>query len=239
LNEIKGYQNELLDLENLQKVLNLKLKNLTRLNTDIKTQLKLMDSQIRLGTPSADSPAARSLAEELSKSTVGADIFAGMETTSEENNVVDPSESLDVDALLSTSADETISTVNVPLTPGSEPDEVINNRKEEFEKLLGIYEPEVKPDEVERSVLERLLDPMPTDPEDDITACMPREDIPNEPDSIGTVIDLDKILVPETPKTGGAQAKVEPKMPMESIHKETPKPKTGEIDIESLLSQFH
>lgn len=284
LMDIRGYKNELVDLENLQKALNLKLKNLTRLNADIKTQLKLMDSQIRLGTPAQDSPAVRSLTEELFKSTVGADIFSGMESSSEDNKVIDPSEPLDVDSLLAqTTINFTANTqevnnaliqsvdnfLNTPEQVGTEPASVSvldtnESLMQGIDDFLNTPEPkELSPSlldpqtEEEKSAWDRLWDPTPTDPEDDITSCMPTETGGNEPDLIGALVDLDKILLPEltkesivepkienTPLTqtpGGIQKNVvETKKSEEPTQKEVQKTKNAdEIDIASLLSQFN
>ena len=92
---------------------------------------------------------------------------------------------------------------------------------------------------------DRLLNPLPTDPIDDLIDCMPKETPTIEEDATKLVIDLDKVLSSElsTPTAGGEQKnsieKTETLTKNESKQKETPKPKnSNEIDIESLLSQF-
>jgi hypothetical protein len=232
LAEIKRYKNDLIDLENLQKAINVKLKNLGRVNMDIKIQMRLMDSQIRLGTPSINSEAARSLAEELSKSTVGLDIFNQAETAIETSTVVDPTEPLDVDLILNaTSVQEIQPSVNDLPVQEDQPEE--------------------------RSIVDQLLNPLPTDPVDDFSSCMP-EEIKTGEEIIGSVIDLDKVFVANfftgAPVThvqtvvqiqpnpiGGEEKKdiEETKIPNEPKQKEASKPKIpGEIDIDALLSQF-
>jgi hypothetical protein len=100
LHSIKKLKNECVDLENLQKVINLKLKNLTRLNTDIKIQLKLMDSQMRLGQPDINNSATKSLMEEMAKSKLNEDVFKNADTEVEEQTIIDPTSPIDMDELL-------------------------------------------------------------------------------------------------------------------------------------------
>jgi hypothetical protein len=224
--EIKNYKNDLVDLENLQKAINVKLKNLGRVNMDIKIQLRLMDSQVRLGTPSINSQAARSLAEELSKSTVGLDIFKEASTSAEQIVVADPTEPLNVESLLDNdSVVQDLSSVNIPPIQ---------------------TEPE------ERSLTDQLLDPLPTDPVDDLGSCLhtesPVETNPASTNESCTVaIDLDKILAPEPSisKVGGESSQTksveQTKILPESTQKEALNPtlkKSDEIDIDALLSQF-
>jgi hypothetical protein len=239
LSEIKHYKNDLVDLENLQKAVNVKLKNLSRVNTDIKIQLRLMDSQVRLGSPSVTSEAARSLAEELSKTTVGLDVFNQAETSVEETVIVDPTVPLDVDNLLSSNTVQenfpALTDVFVDMGPAT-----VND--------LPVQEPE------ERSIYDQLLNPLPTDPVDDLSSCMPEEiKIEGENDS-GSAIDLDKVFVTTETKiepspiiTGGEQKKEveETKIQEEPKQKEALSRssnerglKPGEIDIDALLSQF-
>jgi hypothetical protein len=231
LTEIKGHRNELSDLENLQKALNLKLKNLSRVNTDVKTQLKLMESQIRLGAPGIESSAARSLAEELKKSTMGMDVFNEAETTVEETSVVDPSEPLNVDELLSPQENILSLPNDLPIQePETEPEKILESTPDQEE----VSE--------ERTLSEKLLDPMPTDPDDDISDCLVNEVATDDVDLSGTVVDLDKVLAPElsTPIGGEQKNVVEAeKLSTEPKQKEALKPKNpDEIDIDALLSQF-
>jgi hypothetical protein len=258
LKEIKHYKNDLVDLENLQKAVNVKLKNLGRINMDIKVQLRLMDSQIRIGSPSVTSEAARSLAEELSKTTVGLDVFNQAETTVDETTIVDPTVPIDVDNLLSSTTpvndlpiskepEGPVETGNLGLIESLTTQDSIND--------LPVQEEPEEPEE--RTLVDQLLNPLPTDPVDDFSSCMP-EEIKIEDDVSGSAVDLDKVFVANfftgAPVTqvqtvvqtqpnpiGGEQKKVEEetKIPSEPKQKEASKPKIpGEIDIDALLSQF-
>jgi len=126
IDEIKTSQNELSDLNNLLKAISLKLKNLGRTNSDIKTQLRVMESQIKLGTPPESDAVAKSLAEELRKSNFGEDSFADVETSVKETEIVDPSEPLDIDNLLKDDEDsegeEEISEKLLEPVPGVNPE---------------------------------------------------------------------------------------------------------------------
>ena len=96
LNDIRNYKNEVEDLKGLLGVINLKLRNLSRSNMDIKTQLRLMESQIKLGTSMVTDEATKNLMEELSKS----DMFQNAETKMEESLIQDPTQPINVDKLL-------------------------------------------------------------------------------------------------------------------------------------------
>lgn len=98
LSKIKEYKNNLSDINNLSKAINLKLKNLNRANTDIKIQMRLMESQLKIGP--MDETAAKSLMEEMKKGIYGKDSFEDAEVESEEINIADPSEELDIENVL-------------------------------------------------------------------------------------------------------------------------------------------
>lgn len=99
---IQEYQNELNDLNNLLRAINLKLKNLNRTNGDIKNQIRVMEAQIRLGMPPIMDEGARTLQQELGRSLLNQDSFKDATTNSDENSIVDPSAPLDMDSLLNT-----------------------------------------------------------------------------------------------------------------------------------------
>ena len=267
LHSIKHYQNELSDLEKLQKAISLKLKNLARLNADIKTQLRVMESQIRLGTPQADNPAARSLAEELSKSTIGKDIFEGMESSSQQETIQDPTKPLDVDALTKPEPSvieqifgpsETLS-VNDALIPETvTPEKAPENVVPEEPIAENLIDPEIQPDP------EQDLDPLTEyqsriDPDDDIQEFLTfgsKEEIPEtaskqavdldlilEPVKSPVVVEIpkqDAIIPPSNINTGG-DPQPQPKKEIESTSQTTQEKVSstvGDIDIDSLLSQF-
>ena len=100
LGRIKSYRNEQLDLNNLLKAINLKIKDLTRANADIKMQLRILDAQIKLGGGPDANAAMRSLSEEFKKSISNEDVFGDSSAETSIEQTEDPSEPLDVDNLL-------------------------------------------------------------------------------------------------------------------------------------------
>lgn len=211
LADIKSYQNDLSDLDNLIRAINLKLKNLGRLNSDIKAQVRILESQVKMGTPAQDNPALRSFMEEMNKSAFGADVFENAETSAEETKTEDPSAPLDVDDLL------------------KEKKEILGDDMS-MEDLLSEYEessPEEKSEnKSDESEPEQSSEPEPETEEDD-----------------EKVVDLDQVLEPDKPKTGGEPEICEPeaKTVEESTQKETQVEEAknpDKINIDDLLSQF-
>lgn len=96
LSEIRTYKGELADLNNLSRAINLKLKNLNRINGDIKLQLRLIESQLRMGVPAKGNESVRNLMAALRDTpSIEAD-----DTSIEESAGVDPTSDLDIDQLL-------------------------------------------------------------------------------------------------------------------------------------------
>lgn len=112
--EVQKYANDLSDLNNLLRAVSLKLRNLSRANNDIKLQLRVMEAQIKLGTPSNTDSVTKGLIDELSSG-----IFEDSETSAEEIKVVDPSEPINLNTLLQDS------TANNPLPVISEVPETL------------------------------------------------------------------------------------------------------------------
>jgi hypothetical protein len=100
LDTIRCYKNELTDLNNLLKQVSLKIRNLNRVNTDIKMQLRLLESQIKLGGGPGSDEASKSLIEEMRKGIYNEDAFEGTSTETSIEKTEDPSEALDVNNLL-------------------------------------------------------------------------------------------------------------------------------------------
>lgn len=98
--KVKDYQNELNDLNNLLKAVSLKIRNLNRANGDIKLQLRVLEAQVKLGAGTATSVAAKSLMEEMHKSTMNKDSFEEVLSEVSEETVVDPSVPLDIEEML-------------------------------------------------------------------------------------------------------------------------------------------
>jgi hypothetical protein len=217
LDEIKSYQNELNDLENLLKVINLKLKNLSRLNQDIKAQQRLMESQMRIGTPNVNSAAAKSLAEEFSKSMVGRDIFEGMTTQATEETVADPTVPLDVNNLLRTDEETILEAV-----------EEAAQEEEEETAEEKCTDPE---DDIQQFLPESSTTESPESSAVDLDKAL-------EPEKVVETVQPE-VIPPIQP--GGAaleKPKIENEPIPEKAHQEPVAAKAGDIDIDALLSQF-
>ena len=95
--KVQGYSNELNDLNNLLKAVSLKIRNLNSANADIKLQLRVLETQVKLGSGNATNAVAKSLMEEMHKSTLNQDSFEEALTEATEEKVVDPSVPMDMD----------------------------------------------------------------------------------------------------------------------------------------------
>jgi hypothetical protein len=98
IREIQNYENELSDLNNLFKAINHKNKNLIRANQDIKSQMRMVEAQVRLGSPT--DAVAKGFMEEMKKGISGDDSFKDAFTEVEEIKTADPTTPLDVKSLL-------------------------------------------------------------------------------------------------------------------------------------------
>ena len=147
--EIKNYKNEVEDLQGLLGVINVKLKNLSRLNADIKTQLRLMESQMKLGASPIEDESTKELMMQLSKS----DMFNGASTEAEETVVQDPTQPLDVG--------KTLTQTDAPLqfSPPEEPAEEILPDEEDVLPVSNAVEIAPEPEIVD---LNTLLNPAGT-----------------------------------------------------------------------------
>lgn len=103
LKQIKEYENILIDLNNLLKAINLKIKNLNRANTDIKVMIRVLESQIKLGMAPATDSIMKSLIEEINKGKIDADSFEDVKTEVIEEDITDPTSDIDIDDILSSS----------------------------------------------------------------------------------------------------------------------------------------
>lgn len=100
LETVTSLENEVEDLNNLLKVINLKIKNLNRINTDIKMQLRLLEAQIKLGGGPGSDVATKSLIEEMSKGISNSDSFEDVSSRETVENIMDPTKPIDVEDLL-------------------------------------------------------------------------------------------------------------------------------------------
>jgi len=153
---IKNYQNDLTMLNSVYRATMLKNKNLNLANKAINSQLRIMEAQLKLGTPRADDPAVRGLMEEFKKGLINKDSFEGSVSSISENKVVDPTAPINIEEILKTEE----LPVNILLTP-SEPDE---EEPEEFDELGGfpIEDPAedllINPDRICEVVTETVID---------------------------------------------------------------------------------
>jgi len=94
---VSKYKNDVTDLNNLLRSINLKMKNLNRANVDIKMQLRVFEAQAKIGGvgPSTNY-ATQSLMEEMRKSAGGIDSFEAATSELTESGIIDPSSSLNV-----------------------------------------------------------------------------------------------------------------------------------------------
>jgi len=99
ITELSNYKKDISSLETLIKTLSVKMKNLSRLNGDIRLQMRIMESQIKLGTGDINDPTTKNLMDELKKTVLGQDVWEGADTKSEESLTVDPSKPLDAKTL--------------------------------------------------------------------------------------------------------------------------------------------
>jgi hypothetical protein len=208
--EVQKYANDLSDLNNLLRAVSLKLRNLSRTNTDIKMQLRVMEAQIKLGTPSNTDSVTKGLIDELSKG-----IFEDSETTTEEMSVADPSEPLDVNKLLTDSTNNVLppETVIEPITDSS--------------ATTSILEPE--------SVSEEWVDSWPEVPEDAVKEI---ESTPEKkPIDIDKLLEEQtNIPGPSVPEKGGETPKTE--INTTKISDEKPKINKDALDLDALLGQY-
>jgi len=105
LKSIRGYINDLTDLNNLLKSINLKIKNLNRTNADIKMMVRVMESQIKLGIAPDTDKVTQSLIQEMDKGINNSDSFEDVEVEESEEDVIDPTEDLDINELLNSDSD--------------------------------------------------------------------------------------------------------------------------------------
>jgi len=105
LKEIREYENELTDLNNLLKAINHKHRNLSRVNSDIKAMMKMVEAQIRIGGSPSD-PVTTNFLEEMRKGLDGEDEFAEASSEIEETEVNDPTVPLNIGDLINENSQE-------------------------------------------------------------------------------------------------------------------------------------
>jgi len=129
LHRIQEYENELSDLNSLLRITTLKMRNLNQANQDIRSQIKLLESQLKLNALPRTDQVMSNFVSELHKSTIGEDSFMDSASTTVEENVVDPSAALDVDSLLNTTPNPEPNNLSEPVasTQADLPEQVTVN----------------------------------------------------------------------------------------------------------------
>jgi hypothetical protein len=193
---IKNYGNELNHLNNLLKALNGKYRNLTRINSDIKSLMRVMEAQLKLNGPIAGRDIAhQSLLEEFKKSMVIEDSFEDAQARITEQNIVDPTTSINIDDVLAPEPDQTEPIPESLIEPNyllresaSQPSVTEVETIQNSESLDLVAEPEKEPEE-NFGLLEQFL----TEPWEGLSA----EEIKKAEQEINTeelTVDLDKVI---------------------------------------------
>jgi len=100
LNSIREYKNELSDLNNLLRSIQLKEKNLNRVNGDIRLQVRVLEAQVKLNATLGTSEAAHSLAAEMAKSRAYAEDLEATDSKEIPTSIADPTSNLDIETIL-------------------------------------------------------------------------------------------------------------------------------------------
>jgi len=237
LNNIKELQNELADLNNLLRAVDLKLKNLNRLNGDIRLQVRVLEAQVKInGATPKDDKAVQGLMEEMNKGIKNEDAFMDSTSTLDLSQTVDPTQSVDLDGLLNPE-NEKVQYIDEPVTssetlPPAQPS-------------LDASAPSIEAPAVS-SIDPIFVDPIPemgmddlNDEEWEISNGTP-ESVEDEP----PVIDLDKILEPIKQSPA-----IAPTKPVPVVQAQVPDPVIAEpettvqkpladIDMDALLDSI-
>jgi hypothetical protein len=241
--QIKDYKNQLSDLERLFGAINVKLKNLDRQNRDIKVQLRLMESQIKLGSGNVDDFVTKDLMNEMKNTIMGKDMWEEVNTKLEQIKTMDPTkpvEAQDLDPLtyLENTVNDLISKNNNDLLIQNNSLSISSIDKNFAENIPTIITSEpVLVDEMEQPA-DDLTEFIKSLPENDDVLNSIESSKESEPEIPVIQIDLDKVLTLTT--TGGEQKTNESKLPESDQKKTQEKPKDpNEIDFSALLSQFN
>jgi hypothetical protein len=264
LNNIKELQNELADLNNLLRAVDLKLKNLNRLNGDIRLQVRVLEAQVKInGATPKDDKAVQGLMEEMNKGIKNEDAFMDSTSTLDLSQTVDPTQSVDLDGLLNPE-NEKVQYIDEPVTssetlPPAQPSldasapsieapatvVVTGGTETSAQPSLDASAPSIEAPAVS-SIDPIFVDPIPemgmddlNDEEWEISNGTP-ESVEDEP----PVIDLDKILEPIKQSPA-----IAPTKPVPVVQAQVPDPVIAEpettvqkpladIDMDALLDSI-
>ena len=159
IDTIKQYKNNLSDSAGLMGAVNLKLRNLNRINFDIRLQVRVLEAQIKLNALPRTDPVTASLASEMAKSKVNTDAFMSPETSADESVVVDPMVELNVPNLLESSTSTS--------TPGGASESSVNDLLSTMSfDMVGIADGSVVKKQENASsdniLLSNMVDPVPS-----------------------------------------------------------------------------
>jgi hypothetical protein len=230
MSRVKTYKNELSAMAHIEKALYLKMKNLDRVNKDIKSQLRAMEAQMRImgsAPGGAVDSATKSLMDEFKKSIAGTDCFGESTSSMSDDQIMDPTEPLDVAGLLSASKsdfvlDESISEKTLDPTPDISPSASADSVILEPDGL--VFDAEDEPTVIDEKTVKEV--------EDKLKASTQA--------SLETVIDLNDIIDFKQEKGGKETTKkvVEPEKKAEIKQKEVRKDQKIGIDIDDLLDSL-
>lgn len=226
LGRIKEYKSQLTALVRLEKDLHAKMRNLDRVNKDIKTQQRVMEAQMKLlgNAPSgAVDLASKSLIDEFKKSISNTDSFEDSLASVSKEQTVDATVSLDVESLM-----EPISEKTLDPTPDIAPEEIVESseKTEEVDPVESAQEEMVEDSAVEEDIESQV----------DIRTIV--EDKPE------IAIDLNEVIDFTRKEEGGGNAPtqkvIEPKIekPVELTQKIVHQDQKIGIDIDDLLDSL-
>lgn len=256
LNQIRNYQNGLMAINNLLKATNLKIKNLNRANSDIKVQVRILETQLRINGGQGSDKVTRGLIEEMTRSSIGEDSFKEAVTEEIHQEIVDPSIALNVGDLLKGSDSSSNNLLgHVPFIDSSED---ALKAVQALEKANVEIKEQVKADEsginnLLRDIDQALLEPIPDiedeeeiEPEEDswLSQIDSGTDVTEITEEEQPIIDIDKILTEqggvseEPPKPLNLDKnKIEPEAPKNPQLFQSKTVVTG-IDLDDILDSI-
>lgn len=246
LDLIRQHKNEETNINNLLKVSYLKNRNLNRANQDIKMQLRILESQLKLGTPSITDNITKNFLEELNKSNFDKDTFQNAVTSVSQEIVADPTEALNIDDLIETVPETvTSATPEAALEIPKESNKILEGTLDLNDLFTDIVPPKksdivptTTPKKSEESSEEINIDEeLPTIAEEDLLL----ETIPNavETNIETTAVDIDLDTVIDFKKGGNSSQSDIQKEPVDKTQKESHQKTQIGIDIDDLLNNLN
>jgi hypothetical protein len=234
LDLIRQYKNEETNINNLLKVSYLKNRNLNRANQDIKMQLRLLESQLKLGAPAITDNITKNFLEELNKSNFDKDTFQNAVTSVSQEIVADPTEALNIDELIETVSE----TGATPEIPEKESNNVLEGAIDLNDLLTDIIPTTPKKSENNSSEGIDLDEELPTIAEEDLLLETKSNAIEiNAVETTAVDIDLDTVI--DFKKGGNSSQSNIQKEPVDKTQKESHQKTQIGIDIDDLLNNLN